>query len=372
MKAKRIIAGCAISLAASIALIAIGLMILGKGMGWLYEHRWAKSPGPPRVVQGDALLSRQPFLADNRLWNGITDIRLGQLDGKPGMDVGIAGPLGAVIMTTDGADSSYVAFSGDRNFVEIVDVGQDGVCEFMDRGGHGCKPTLMDHAGKTIWTFHLPYARDTASGDVDGDGKLEFAVGYDFGTRLALLDETGGELWRQDAAHAHSLAMVDANQDGKLEILSTGERFVILRDNTGRVLKRSRAPQYIFASSTCAWPDGRHRKKCLLITDRNALRLLDYDGRVVASFDAPQCSDMWDAYGTLVKLKRNQPEFFAVIAGPWPGDGAALYVYDATKALVYQEVLSSGLAIAAIPADWPGEDQLLVGGDGRVWSYTAN
>jgi hypothetical protein len=46
-------------------------------------------------------------------------------------------------------------------------------------------------------------------------------------------------------------------------------------------------------------------------------------------------------------------------------------VYKADGSLIYEEVLPAKCSIAAVPVGNTGAEQILVGGEGTVWSYTA-
>lgn len=98
--------------------------------------------------------------------------------------------------------------------------------------------------------------------------------------------------------------------------------------------------------------------------------MLDFAGTVVAAYDAPDCGSLGSASGTPVVLNTGSPECFAVLVD-FEGSGAALYVYDAERTLIYHESLSeSGAAIAATDLDGTGTEELLVGGRGKLWQYT--
>lgn len=96
----------------------------------------------------------------------------------------------------------------------------------------------------------------------------------------------------------------------------------------------------------------------------------DFDGKVVAQFNAPKCGTLGHARGIPVKLKTDQPEYFAVIVEFSNWKRSILYVYNQSGALVYQEILTEPCAsIAAVSIDNSNVESILVGGVGKVWQY---
>jgi len=164
--------------------------------------------------------------------------------------------------------------------------------------------------------------------------------------------------------------MVDANRDGQLEIVhSNAAGLLVTRDGSGNILSRKRVAEYLGGFSVCNRPDNKH-PTCLLKSSDDAILLLDYDGSTIARLKAPRCKDMWDAYAVPVKLKPGAEEYLAVVAASGRGGVSVFYLYDPGRKLVYEEVLPSGYSVAATPLDSSGAEQIMVGGDGIVWSFT--
>jgi hypothetical protein len=93
---------------------------------------------------------------------------------------------------------------------------------------------------------------------------------------------------------------------------------------------------------------------------------------LLATLDAPKCeASTAKLWGTPVKLRDNEPEYFAVIAD-YIGllDRASLYVFNPERKLVYQEILpESCRSIAAVSLADPAKESILVGCDGKILKY---
>ncbi len=89
----------------------------------------------------------------------------GKVDANPKVAFAVAGNWGASFLSREGAVVSSVSFPNRLDRVQIVDVENDGICEFMNRGSWGSDPSLLGHDGTMRWHFKAPDgADDTAAG----------------------------------------------------------------------------------------------------------------------------------------------------------------------------------------------------------------
>jgi hypothetical protein len=335
---------------------------------------WMDRPGAlekPRIVVGAGLLTKGPFVESAGL-GAITDIARGQFDGKPGLEIGIAGNVGAVFVDDSGQTQSSIVFDRQElTHVDIVDVEGDGVCEFIYRGAWGSDAALIDHSGETRWTYGgLPGVDDMCAGDVDGDGLLEFAVGFNGGGGVHLLDDKGKRIWRQPDGNVWHVEMVDTNADGRPEIVhSSAGGDVTVRDGKGNELSREEAPAYFSDFSLCPWPT-KQGPMLLLCAEDDTVWILDFRAKTVAKFKAPDSGKLGEARGTPVRLKAGQADYLAVAVSYPVWHRAILYLYDPGGKLVYQEILPEACdSIAALALGGGDREVVLLGGQGKVWKY---
>lgn len=382
-----------------------------------------------RVILGADLLSRSQFVRTNQLdsWrdirdpaklkgslDSIEDIALGELDGNPGLDIGIAGRFGALLFDRQGNVKERNLYEFERKMVklgpiesetekgmlgdmQIVDIEGDGVCEYLGRGSiHG--GAVFNHQGKVLWSYGDFTEEKTAIdnltvGDVDGDGVAEFVASWE---AIEVFDRHGTKRWAQEDEFSGQVEVVDVDGDGRNEILNQSGHGMMIRDSEGQVIKKVEMPIYIGRFTLC---ENHHEKKPpqILTVDSGSVWLIDFDGQTTAKFDAPLShlvkptprvidmpgmsepvtitdEDVYKAEGVWVKLIKEQPAYLAIIAQFVVMDRSIFYVYDAQGKLVYQEILPEQCSsIAVLPSeDESRQPSLLVGGEETIWRYAAH
>lgn len=115
---KLLISGLILFLSVFIAVAAGGALLVYRFLKAPFGYESAPMPSElsqPRVVLGGSLLARSQFLTTNRSGfiletpgsiGSISDIRIGELDPHPGLDVVIAGSSGAIITDRSGVKQS--------------------------------------------------------------------------------------------------------------------------------------------------------------------------------------------------------------------------------------------------------------------------
>jgi hypothetical protein len=324
----------------------------------------------PGVIQGAGTLDRSVFFTDSAV-GSVTDIIL-----KPVSDaqVGIAGTGGAVFLTADGTVQSRVGFSSRTGFVQFVDVEGDGVWEYLNRGGGGWgDASLLDDKGRVVWTYGgMPGLDDIATGDLDGDGVLDFVAGFNGGGGVRRLDKNAALQWTESDGNVWHVEIVDTDGDGTPEIVhSNAGGQITIRDPSGRVVRRARPGAYFSHFSLCRWP-GRTDSQYLLLAEDDKIWVFDYDGKTLASLDAPDAGTLGHAHGTPVRLSNWEAESLAVVVEFQNWGVSVLYVYGPDKKLAYQEIIPDACnSIAPLPRDGTELDDILIGGTGIVWKYSA-
>lgn len=323
----------------------------------------------PGVRQGTGLLLKSVWLHQPAVGE-VTDIRFGEFERGAGAEYGVAGRVGAVFADEAGRIRTSTRFAVRASHVDLIDVDGDRICEFLDRGGNGWQDAaLLDHAGSVVWKIGGGID-DMAAGDVDGDGVLEFTVGYNGGGGVHLLDKTGHKRWEQPEGNAWHVEMADTDGDGRLEIINSnaaGE--ITVRDGTGKLIRAAKPPAYFSNFSLCAWP-GRADPLLPIYAENDHVFIIGYDGAVKGKFNAPDCGDLGNAVGTLVRLRSSEPEYLAVAVVLDNWNRSILYVYDSSGKLVYREVLDQICRAAGVrPIGSSGQQALLVGATGQVLEY---
>jgi hypothetical protein len=386
MTSKWVIIGCGSLAAVFIIVVAVAMYFALKSTSSLVSGMAKMTREPeipadlrkPRVLVGDGLLASKPVYKHSRL-GSISCIARGKLDGGSSDEIGVAAPRGAAILNKDFSERSYVQFFSFGRSVDVVDVEGDGVCEYLNKGGYGYFCSLLDHAGKTLWTsggMGASMVEDAEYGDVDGDGKPEFAVAVAAGFRdgVALLDSRGKRKWFFPEMYLFRVLMADTDCDGKAEVVySDPYQNIVVRDAAGDLVSREK-PEASFTGASCLipWPARSDRKR-LLLSDKGKFWVVGFDGNTIATIDAPNLSkEGWDLLAAFVRLKSGEPDYLAVLINYGRWDRSVLYLYSHDKKLVYEEVMpESRDALIAAPSDDGKTEALLLGGEDWVWRYEA-
>lgn len=352
-------------------------------------------------------------------FDSIEDMRVGQLDGQAGLDVGLAGRFGMTILDAKGNARKRIEYQFEKGEVElgplntervkdsfselrIVDAEGDGVCEILGFDGLD-GAALFNHEGRLLFSRgeyrkEQSSIREVAAGDIDGDGKLEFvaAWGYEPWSGIELFDRSGRSVWKhEEEFKPDALEIVDVDGDGKAEIVEADGLELKIRDAQGKVMSSADMPVALNYLSLCTRADGVGAPQTLTVRE-GSLALIDLDGKNFSKFEAPlsmikldkpreftapgmpdpilfDTEEVYRAKGVWVKLKRDQPKYLAVIATFAVIDRSLFYVYDEQGKLLYHEILpEAGNSIAALaPENDDGSEAILVAGEKTIWRYAS-
>lgn len=411
----------------------------------LFVYRQLSAPfgtkeAPPelreaRVISGAEFLSKSVFYRPGeqkgswRDWldrekmvvrfESNDDLAAGQLDGLPGLDVGLARSFGLTLLDREGRVTRRVNYQFEKGTASlgpleagrernsfhrqrVIDIEGDGVCEVMGYGGLDGL-AVFDHQGRVVLS-RGPYERDKPSiqnasaGDVDGDGVLEFVASWGHEPAgIELLDRFGNSRWRRKEEFAPGpFAVVDVDGDGRREIVEDDGEKLKLRDAEGKPLPPVKMPVYLWDIETCPGAEGDGPPRNLAVREGHVW-LIDFDGKNFTKFDAPLSvvplakpreekipgiehtftedeERVSRAAGAWVRLKKDEPKYLAVVGEFVLLDRSVFYVYDSRGKLVYHELLPEECAdVVALPAEDGGDgaEEILVGGEKTVWRYAA-
>jgi hypothetical protein len=341
----------------------------------------------PAVLIGSEFLSKSLFIEDARLGT-VMDIVRGEIDPHPGLEIGIVGhltkkekesmkvPYSGVtfFLDTENQIVSSIFFAEKTEWIDIVDVEGDGICEFMNRGGTVTPASLINHRGKEVWAYGKRGVNDMAMGDLDGDGVPEFVVGFNARGGVHLLNKDGKRKWKKPDSNVWHVEVVDTDQNGLLEIIHSNARgLMTIRNRDGEIIRRVKPGSGYFSKfSLCRWPTLKDREYVLHWAN-NMVWIVDFAGETVTNFSLGKFANIraYRIWGTPVRFLTDFPEYFAVLImyrASW--HRSMLYLYDPQGTIVYQELLPEWCkSIAVLPSDKSGREILLVGGEGKVWQY---
>jgi len=152
------------------------------------------------------------------------------------------------------------------------------------------------------------------------------------------------------------------NRQGQLMVRRADMRKMNVR-NTGMAARRS---------SMCSFPT-RAGKPGLLYVHQTAAHLVGFDGRPHGKFDLPLANSGWTSgvRGVAVKLRADRPAYMAMavpLRSFWRRSLLVLTTPDGRA--IYEEILPGKIeALGTAPSVMPGEEILLVGGEGEVHAY---
>ncbi len=339
----------------------------------------------PRVLEGDGLLVKSEWLSERSL-GLVTDIIRGPTQ-QAGM--GVAGTAGAVFLKEDGSVLSRIIFTGGKRagilgffstpllqtHVDFVKLDGQECTGFLNRGGEGWQDSsFLDINGKTQWVCGgEPGVDDMAAGDLDRDGSVDFVVGFNGGGGVRRLDRDGKLQWQKEGGNVWHVEIVDTDGDGQSEIVHTSAGGdLTIRDAEGEILKNFDIGRYVSNFTICRWPTERHPPR-LLFAEENRILLFDFDGKQLGELQAPDCPNRINTLrGVPVRLKSGEKEYLATVADGGLWNVSVFYLFNHRGELVYHEILKGRCgAVATVHSAFPGLEDLLVGGTGTVWRYTA-
>ena len=327
---------------------------------------------------GDTDRSRHDLYLEVAGVGRVTQIVEGDLHPTPGLELGIAGSRGAVMIGPGRRVIAETSFEVEVGRVEFVDDGRDGVTEFLNRGGGWQTVSLLDHSGSEIWGYrHMTGTNNMAAGHLDSDGRLDFIAGFNGTDGLHRINQTGERLWKRSDQNVWHIEIVDANGDGLGEIVHTnGAGELLWRNGRGEVILRRAIEEEMTDFSLVRSKDPLKRPNLVYFSNlRSTVVLLDLDGSPQVELAAPLPSGavVYGVWASPIRINPEGPVHTAVLLWmrpPFRPSFGGVYLYDRAGQLISRDIAQRDLfSIAAVASDGQQGDRLLVGGDGVVWEY---
>lgn len=350
-----------------------------------------------RIVKGADVVTKEDALTDPRL-GSVTDIRFGTFDSKAGNGVAVAGTDGVLFLSLDMKIKAGTFFRNSAGYggyprryssyssrIRIVETDGDDSCEYLStEGSWSHEFSVLDHNGLTLWTYsgNKSGIDSISPGDIDGDGKMDFAVGFNGSGGIRLVDSTGSERWKESGGNIWHVEIADIDGNGNPSIIhndASGQ--LIVRNAQGDVVRRlgggtsgkslNFSTAFVTSFDICRWPNVNSPQR-VVVPRGEGLTILDENGTQLATFKEPHVGFMSEIAVKTVKLKTHEPAYLAVIVTNQLWNRSALSIYASTGNTLYEEVLPlSTTTLGVLPAAKNTSEALLVGGESKVWKYTA-
>jgi hypothetical protein len=336
------------------------------------------------VLVGASLVAKRQVLEDKRLGR-IKQIARSQVAGG----TWLVGEQGALLLDRRLDPVRWVKFPGRASQALVLDADGDGEEEFLVRSrvfGHHrihLPLFLLDSKGAVRWDSRLFWSRHpVTAGDLDGDGRVEFAgpggwgkddgSGFEWG--VVVLNADGQTTRKLPAGGTCRVFILDRDGDGHREIASLDwKRHMRVHDSKGAATKGRKYAKGSKSGTLCPWPNHDGRPHLLWIHETSAW-LADFSSSDPIRFDAPLANtgSTAGAVGVPVRLRFTHRPYLAV-AVKLRQQQSLLYIMTPKGRVEYLEVIPEPVdALGTTEVSGRGEEELLVGGKGRLWSYRFN
>ncbi len=325
---------------------------------------------PPALIEDEIVVHKLALHKTEQPLEGVGEVSDIWIDQKSKKLV-VAGDVGAATGPLDGASP---AFHVDAKFpphqttqMSIVPAGNE--CHFLSRGSWGRPGFLADARGKKLWTESQESGvNDTAFGAIGKPAKTMFVVGYNGGGGVSLLDAGGAKLWNQPDGNVwHVEVMQEKSAPAKI-IHSNAGGVITVRDESGNIVNRSKAPFYFDHFSLCEYP--KHSGKQFLVSSTDGyLWLLRTDGSTEKKLVAP-IDERFNLARTIpISFGGNHVDCLATVVSWSLWKRSVLYVHSSTGELIYQEIFPAEYPSLAALAGAGASETLMVGGRNKMVRY---
>lgn len=359
--------------------IIIGLVLLA---GVEPSAVWAADKTQPPTARFERTL----FYSDGDM-NLVYDIKQGNFDADPDLEVLIVGGDGPHIVDMQGKQKGFHPFQqikGNLIFrmlgfldqpwkVSCVELHKGHPFSFLGNLPDVSQTVLYNLDGTVRWHIRGAYYQTTIAGDLDGDHDKEIVVDAKE-HNIGVLDSLGNRIRTiSEPSFPTSLCVADVDGDGKDEIvtssLDTREKVVWVLDGYGHIKNKWGFPGPFYRFSTMPWTNDT--KMAILFLSGDAFRIHDAEGQLLALYKAPSGSSYSKPIGTL--LQRDGKETRVIFVADTHGSAHRhlISVFALTGELLYQHTGDDNAMSILVLTNTPASS-FLVGSRNKVWRYTEN
>ncbi len=337
----------------------------------------------PGVRLGAGLFAKKLFASVDGI-GVVTYIQRGKLRSPTIIEVGIAGAYGARFFDDRGTQHASVEFAAPRPegawvYARIVKQTSANEVSFFRQSRYAATyDSLTDSHGTEVWRTPFSTVASTF-GDLTGSGVAEFIFASQ-DDAIEARNLAGSVLWRREkVGWATNMDLLQSQGREASEILISIQGKLVALNPNGESLfsQKPNLEQYFSRFSTMQWSPVC--TQCLLISSNEHFVLLSSDGsRVLRRLSGGYLQDPTAiavsfhgeaapmlAIGGTVTYQGNRSAGYQAVGGE-------VYIFDSHGTLVYEEVLPERVdALGVIPSSDGKAETLLVGGENKVWQYSA-
>ena len=348
------------------------------------QRRWGSWISPEvrtvGIARNELGLRKVELINDEGDCDRISDVRSGDFDPQPGLEIVFADCKAAWTADTSGKILKQVKFEKSLHAAVIVTMGGRGENLAFAESGNMWTLRTLDEQGHIRWQSGEdaqrrpnPPVLTQMVADVDGDGTPEFLV-WTQGAGLRLMDAAQKTLWETDPDEHVISAVFLPDPSGRTAEVGyvTDKQEWVRRNWRGDLLQRVRpdVPALNYPS-VIAWPAGGSEPH-LLQFFHDTITILDKQGSPVARLKAPLMKRLLmhaPLRATWVRFAADRP-YLVVPCQVYNEPRLVLHIYDEDGHLVYQETLKGSYAGVGVLDLGAGQPQaLLLGGEGKVLKY---
>jgi len=338
----------------------------------------------PGIRAGAGRLEKRLFLSFHSVGN-VTDIEYGELRTPGDVELGVAGNFGARFFSQSQHLQASVNFDVPKPYprysVDIVRQSHSNPLLFFRHSNWSEYDSLFDAYGKEVW--RTPYGCLTSAlGDLNGDSSPEFLCVQDDPKccTIETRNVANKVVWNAPVKWVFNVAFLGPGATPAIVFdqpgTGNGSPALAGLSSHGQLLfGRQPGVSLLGGFSAIRWPGVCEH--CLLVGGDHEFSLVTPDGARVMMHLAPAFY-VSENRSVAVRLRENSASMLAVVGQmEYKSFGKAtfhgvLFVFDSSGGLIYSEVFpEEAKAIAAIPTSNGNGDILLVGGENKVWEYSA-